>query len=190
MVSTGGELKTGSLDKVDLSDEYIYEQALRITEVAEKSGIPLRLIGATAFISHCPKYNYLYKGLQRRLTDVDLMTYSKIPQNELDLFFKGLGFEPIRSLGWHAGSRDIYVNGKKLYIDVFKDKLSYCHTISFIGRLELDYPTVPLTEMLLGKLQIVEINAKDLFDIVVVFLEHDVGSVRDNDCLLYTSRCV
>jgi hypothetical protein len=171
----------GQLDKVELSDDFIYCQALEITKVAEKHGVILRLIGATAFINHCPKYNYLYKESKRRLTDVDLMGYSKTPLDKLDVAFKELGYEPIRSLSWHSATRDIYVNKEKLFVDVFRDVLSYCHPISFIDRLELDFPTIPLVDLLLEKLQIVQINAKDLFDIVILLLEHEFKDTQDRD---------
>lgn len=173
----------GQLEKVDLSNEYIYSQALAITEAAQKQGVVLRLIGATAFINHCPKYNYLYKEAQRKLTDVDLMSYSKITPEKLNAVFKDLGYDPIPSLGWHAATRDIFVNREKLFVDVFKDILSYCHPISFIGRLELDFPTIPLVDLLLEKVQIVEINAKDLFDVVVLLLEHDISERMDKDSI-------
>jgi len=169
------QVLTGAMDKADLSDDYIYEQAMVITKAGEDFGVPLRLIGATAFIFHSPKYNYLYKKSSRKLTDVDLMTYSKVPLDKLDAAFKSIGYEPIPSLGWHSSTRDIYVNSEKLYVDVFRDILSYCHPISFIGRLELDFPTIPLVDLLLEKVQIVQINAKDLFDVMILLLEHDYG---------------
>ncbi|MCJ7533716.1 MAG: hypothetical protein MUO64_22170 [Anaerolineales bacterium] len=177
------QVSTGQLDKVDLSYEYIYSQAMAITEAGEKQGIPLRLIGATAFINHCPKYSYLYKKAQRKLTDVDLMAYSKTPIDKLDALFKDLGYEPIQALGWHTTTRDIYVNQEKLFVDIFRDVLSYCHPISFIGRLELDFPTITVADLLLEKLQIVQINAKDLFDVVILLLEHDLKDGQDKDNL-------
>jgi len=177
------QVTTGQLDKVDLSYEYIYSQAMAITEAGEKQGIPLRLIGATAFINHCPKYSYLYKEAQRKLTDVDLMAYSKTPIDKLDALFKDLGYEPIQALGWHTTTRDIYVNQEKLFVDIFRDVLSYCHPISFIGRLELDFPTITVADLLLEKLQIVQINAKDLFDVVILLLEHYLKDSQDKDNL-------
>jgi hypothetical protein len=49
------------------------------------------------------------------------------------------------------------------------------HQIDFKGRLEVDFPTIPLAELLLEKVQIVHINEKDIKDAMVLFLEHDVG---------------
>lgn len=178
---TNNQVSAGMLDKVDLSNEYIYDQALKITQTAQDMGVVLRLIGATAFINHCPTHNHLYDEASRKLTDVDLMAYSKTPLDKLDAVFKSVGYEPIRALSWHSTTRDIYVNNEKLYIDVFRDILAYCHPISFIDRLELDFPTIPLVDLLLQKVQIVEINQKDLFDIVVLLLEHDLGNSKERE---------
>jgi hypothetical protein len=60
-------------------------------------------------------------------------------------------------------------------IDVFLGKLEMCHVIDFDGRLEVDSPTVPLAELLLQKLQIVQINEKDIQDAIILLLEHDIG---------------
>jgi len=60
-------------------------------------------------------------------------------------------------------------------IDVFFDKLEYCHTIDYGGRLELDPYSVSLTDILLQKLQIWEINDKDLKDIEFLFVCSSIG---------------
>lgn len=169
------EVKVDQLEKADLSDEYIFNEALRIIEESERRGIILRLIGSTAYVTHCPKHRDLFKEIKRKLTDVDLMTYSTTPHTKLKQLFQGLGYELIKHLAWHATGRDIFVNKEKLYVDVFRDVLPYCHKISFIGRLELDNPTISLVDLLLGKLQVVEINEKDLKDMSILLLEHEIG---------------
>jgi hypothetical protein len=74
--------------------------------------------------------------------------------------------------------REIYVDprGQRHSVDIFYDKLDFCHPVEFKGRLELDKPTIPLTDIVLEKLQIVEINEKDLKDLMILFLEHPVSS--------------
>ena len=167
---------TNKLEKVDLSDDYIFDHALEILEEAKKKNLLVRLIGSTAFVVHCPENRSLFKTLDRRLTDVDLISYSSASQSSFDDMFAALGYEPIRSLGWHAAARDIYVNDDKLYVDVFKDTLSYCHVIDFKDRLELDEPTITLVDLMLEKLQVVEINEKDFKDMAILLLEHELGS--------------
>ena len=62
-------------------------------------------------------------------------------------------------------TRQIYFGGTVPMIDVFFDKLDYCHEVNYDGRLELDPYSVSLADILLQKLQIWEINDKDLKDI-------------------------
>ncbi len=57
-------------------------------------------------------------------------------------------------------------------IDVFFDELFFCHPIPLRDRLDLDYPTITPTDLLLEKTQIVEINPKDVKDALVLLLEH------------------
>jgi hypothetical protein len=66
------------------------------------------------------------------------------------------------------------VNGS-LYVDVFYDKLDFSHVISWANRLEVDSPTIPLAELLLEKMQIFEINEKDIIDTIMLLLEHPLG---------------
>jgi DNA-binding transcriptional MerR regulator len=73
-----------------------------------------------------------------------------------------------RSLYW---KRDL----KELKVDIFWDALRMNHDLDFRGRLELDDPTIPLPEMLLEKLQIVNINWKDIKDVIMLLREHEVS---------------
>jgi hypothetical protein len=41
--------------------------------------------------------------------------------------------------------------------------------------LEVDHPSIPLAEMLLEKMQIVQINEKDIIDTIMLLLEHPLG---------------
>jgi hypothetical protein len=50
-----------------------------------------------------------------------------------------------------------------------------CHTIDYTQRLEIDNPTVPLAELLLQKMQIVQISEKDVIDTIVLLREHEIG---------------
>ena len=60
-------------------------------------------------------------------------------------------------------------------MDIFYDKLDFCHVIRWDGRLEVDSPTIPLAELLLEKMQIVKINEKDVIDTIMLLLEHPLG---------------
>ena len=59
-------------------------------------------------------------------------------------------------------------------VDIFIDRMQMCHTIDFRSRLHLDSRTLPLADLLLTKLQIVEVNEKDLIDTMALFQDHEV----------------
>jgi hypothetical protein len=54
-----------------------------------------------------------------------------------------------------------------------------CHEIPFDGRLRPGQQTVPLAELVLTKLQIVELNEKDVRDTALLFYGHQVSDHDD-----------
>jgi hypothetical protein len=60
-------------------------------------------------------------------------------------------------------------------VDIFLDVFEMCHSFNFKERLEIDAKTIPLADMLITKLQIIDVNEKDLKDMVCLFADHDVG---------------
>jgi hypothetical protein len=99
---------------------------------------------------------------------------------EKDLKFK---YDPIMRALW-AGKRLIYFHPNDYYhVDVFFDKLEYSHDVVFKGRLELDFPTITLADLVLEKVQIHEINLKDIVDLMVLFYGHEVCEKQDKECI-------
>jgi hypothetical protein len=164
------------LTKVEFSDDYICDEALRIVTEAEKEQVLLRLFGACAFRIHCSERRDLFDRFERHLSDIDFVTYKRMAPDKLELYFRKMGFKSPVHYVWHADTRQMFDNDAGLHVDVFRGDVQFCHTISFEGRLEQDFPTIPLAEMLLEKLQIVRITEKDMKDIAVLFVEHDVGA--------------
>ena len=152
------------------------EEALRVVELADERNLTLRVIGATAIRLRCPKYTPLHKKMNREFSDLDFVGYTKQGSKIMRLLEEN-GYEK-RALRPSYGleMRHIYLDNKNnRTVDVFLDKLLMCHTIDFRNRLEIDYPTVPLAELLLTKIQIVNFAEKDLKDIIVLLREHNIG---------------
>jgi hypothetical protein len=148
----------------------------RIIEASDNAGLMLRVIGSLAFQMHCPKFGYLQAAMGRAYTDIDFAAYRK-QSKEIRSLMAGLGYAENREVSIISeGSRSIFENHhNKLHIDVFFDKLDFCHVISWEGRLEVDKPTIPLSELLLEKMQIVKINEKDVVDTIMLLMEHPLG---------------
>jgi len=162
---------------LELGRQEMMDKAISITKMAQDKGITMRVLGATAFVIHCPNYRHLHDTLKRKLTDIDFVAYRKQWKQIRELFVKGLGWKEPAAYMMAVASRLIFMDPKNedLHSDIFFDKLEFCHDIPFHGRLEADYPTLPLAELLLEKLQIVKINEKDIIDIIMLIREHDVG---------------
>jgi hypothetical protein len=164
--------------------EEFEKQIRHIISEADARRMPLRIMGGAAIRIHCPNRNELYERLKRDPKhDMDFVTYSKYRHSTKKLFVD-FGYQPYISLmltGSTGRYRQIF-NDKQgnRAIDVFLDKLEMSHVIDFSGRLDKDTPTVPLAELLLQKLQIVQINEKDIQDTIILLTEHDIGNT-DNE---------
>ncbi len=153
------------------------ETATRLVKLAEDEGLILRLLGSLAFHIHCPEYGYLQQEMGRAYTDIDYAAYGdQAPL--VEPFFTSLGYRGESEINlYFAGERMIFHDPTdSFHIDVFFDKLSFCHEIAWNDRLHLDSPTLPLAELLLEKMQIVKINEKDIIDTIMLLLEHPLGN--------------
>jgi hypothetical protein len=160
------------------------EEAIRIERAAADNGIPLRVIGCLAFRIKSPDYVDLHKRMGREVTDIDFMSYYKHQSKLVNLFRDELGYHWVPPSFARASTlRDLFIDQERnRKIDVFYDHLDFSHNIDFKNqkRLEVDKPTIPLAELFLEKTQIHEINAKDLKDLVITFLAHDVSETFDD----------
>ncbi len=160
------------------------EEALRIEKAAAETGVPLRLIGCLAFRLKSPEYTDLHKKMGREVTDIDYISYYKHQQKIINLFRDELGYHWVPPSFARASTlRDLFIDKERdRKVDVFYDHLDFCHNIDFKKdkRLEVDSPTIPLAELFLEKTQIVEINAKDLKDLIITFLAHEVSETDDD----------
>lgn len=156
------------------------DEAVRIVRAAAAAGLTVRLAGSAACLVHAPSAERLYERAGRRVRDVDLVTVSRVKANEVEGLLAGLGYEPLAHHNiWHAETRQMFERPDGVHVDVFRNALDFNHTVPLKGRLEVDDPTIPLAELLLTKLQIVEVNEKDLQDIVALVLDHGLGAAPD-----------
>jgi hypothetical protein len=156
-------------------------EAGRLLDAAREARVTLRLLGALAFRSRCPRYGRLQDQLGREYTDIDFAGYGReVPGIRRLLTTHGYT-EDSGLYVESEGSRMVFEHlDTHLHLDVFLDKLEFSHTIWWKGRLEVDEVTIPLAELLLEKMQILEINEKDLIDTIMLLLEHPLGDTDDD----------
>ncbi len=150
------------------------DEAKRIIEVAREKKIILRLFGGVSFYFRCPSATH--RSLQRNYVDIDFLGHAK-QSKDIKKLFEELGYVPRDRFNAMQGYRRLIFNDieHQRRVDIFLDVFEMCHKFNFKDRLEIDEYTISLADMLATKLQIVEINQKDLKDVVSMFLDHDVG---------------
>ena len=154
--------------------ESLGDEAIRILSGAEKMGVLLRLLGGVAVVSRCPSASK--PPFSRRYVDIDLIGRRK-ETAKINQLFKDLGYRPRERFNALHGSRLIFHDMKNMRrVDVFLDVFQMCHKFDFRDRIGLEPKTITLSDLLTTKLQIVEINEKDIKDILVVLLDHDVST--------------
>jgi hypothetical protein len=171
---TGGSIGMG---EQNLAEREKFENELKhILKVSQETGLLLRVMGSLAFQMHCPEFGYLQAAMGRAYTDIDFAAYGKQSKRIQELL-TSLGYRENREVFITSeGERAIFDKPEAgLHVDVFYEKLDFCHIIYWKDRLEVDYPTIPLAELLLEKMQIVKINEKDVIDTIMLLLEHPLG---------------
>jgi len=166
------------LEEYPKPDTYL-EEARRLTDEAQKQGLVLRVMGPIALHYYFPDYIDLYRSMERLgervFTDIDYASYGKC-RGKLVPFFEKQGYDlEKRAAMLSGGERHIFFGDCIPMIDVFYDRLNYNHPIEYRGRLEIHPNCVSLADLLLQKLQIVQINDKDLKDAMLLLLAASVG---------------
>jgi hypothetical protein len=173
--------------------EIFIQESQNIVGKARDEGITLRIIGGLGIAIHCQEHKDFAKKLGRigtgvvkgqEYSDIDYVSYRDHREKIKGLFEK-IGYAKRKAtLSTAASERQIYYHPKGwFYVDVFFDKLLVAnHPIDFKGRLELDYPTITVTDMLLEKIQMWEaFSVKDLKDCLLLLKAHNVGEKSEKE---------
>lgn len=161
--------------------------AWQLLEQATDRDIKLRLTGSLAVRHHCHTWGSAMSDLGRRPPqDIDLAGYWSQRKAIASLFeSQGFRLDPAIAQAQEYGiKRFVYEHPDDgVKVDVFMDELVMAHTISYRDRLELSAPTLPVTDLLLSKLQVHEMTANDLVDMTILFLEHETSDSPQPDVI-------
>jgi hypothetical protein len=159
----------------------VVDEALRISEEAKRGGATLRLLGGVA-IRLCAR-DGLHPAFEREYADLDWIV-PKGKSSEAQTFFDSIGYTPhVRFNAIHGRERLLFFDEENdRQIDVLVGTFRMSHQIPFGDRLALEPVTVPLAELLLTKLQIVQLNEKDVRDALALLHDHPVEE-RDGDAI-------
>ena len=158
------------------------DESKRIAEAAKRKKVGLKLLGGAGIHAHSPSAHKA--PLKRKYGDLDYATSKKDRKAVVELF-RELGYEPNERFNLMNGDRRLYFydphNGRQ--VDVFIDVFRMSHDIDLRGRLEHDHPAVSPSDLLLSKLQIYEVNRKDLVDVAALMLDHTIEARTHEDAI-------
>jgi hypothetical protein len=139
-------------------------EALGLVRGAAEAGHQLKILGGLGVRVLCPDFPPRLRAGQ----DIDLACLGKT-RRQVASYLESAGCEPDRRFNNLNGDRQMYFTAPSgRPVDVMVDRLSMCHTLEFkpsFGSASSLLPTLDPADLLLSKLQIVELNEKDAHDI-------------------------
>jgi hypothetical protein len=149
----------------------------RIVAAAAARSIPVRLLGGVAIWMRAS--DAARAALGRSYPDIDLAA-RKRQSRDLRATLEEQGLEPERVFNATHGARRLLYHGPpgdrgsaSWHVDVFLDTFEMSHTLDLGARLEAEADTLAGAELLLTKLQIAEVNRKDLSDVAMLLWDHE-----------------
>jgi hypothetical protein len=157
-------------------------EAERVAEAASSEKLGVKLLGGAGIHVHSPSARR--PPLRRRYGDLDYAMPSRDRKRVL-AFFPALGYEANERFNLMQGDRRLYfydaANGRQ--VDVFIDVMRMSHVIDLRGRLDHAGPCASPSDLLLSKLQIYEVNRKDLVDLTALLLDHPIVEKNNDDAV-------
>ena len=140
-----------------------FEGSVAVVREANRRGVPLKLIGGQAVRLLCPSFPHRARDDQ----DMDFASVSSKKREVID-FFAERGFLGDRRFNTLHGDRQMYFTTPDgaTAVDVVMDRLNMCHVLDFRDRIDRLPDTLDVADLLLSKLQVVELNRKDVHDVV------------------------
>jgi hypothetical protein len=150
-------------------------EAVDLCKAASEAGLVIRLAGGLAVQYLTP--DFPPRGGDRQ--DLDLATRSA-ERKPLSRFLAEHGYTADQHFNALYGHKQLYFQSERTgrSLDVLVDRLHMCHTVEFAARLDRMPVTLDLADLLLTKLQIVELNQKDAQDILYLCAGYPI---RDGD---------
>jgi len=159
------------------------EAAIQIIDYAESMGVRLRLLGGLAFKRLCPSSIDRY---YRENKDIDLMGRREDSKKIMKVM-ETLGYKPREVFNkLNMGQRLIYYDmSNRRRVDLFLDEFVMCHKFNFKESILAGTYTLPITQLVMTKLQVVEKTDKEYLDLIAAFRDFDVseglGDIQGNE---------
>jgi hypothetical protein len=160
----------------------------RIIDAARGQGITLRLVGGLAVRFHCKTLDFC----ERDHGDIDLVGHRR-DANRIASLFVELGFAENMHVRMATDGRQLqfarecrhgdewarYRQHEDDHVDVFLDTFKMDHAVDLTDRLDREGYTITVSDVLLTKLQMTNLNEKDERDIFTLLQDLELGTAED-----------
>ncbi|HZC33036.1 MAG TPA: hypothetical protein VE640_07090 [Candidatus Bathyarchaeia archaeon] len=163
---------TGATDAIARD---IHGEVERLSARIAAAGKPIRLMGGLAVWLVAPTVRR--PPYARPYTDLDYAAEGG-QRRTIGAFFEAAGYAPEKMFNaLHGATRMNFRHPASAWtIDLLFDQLDMSHRIDLRGRLSGPGPTIELADLLLTKLQIWEINRKDLGDAICLLADRAIST--------------
>jgi hypothetical protein len=160
----------------------VQREAVELVAEAGARGMVLRLVGSTGIRLHCAPAAEALDRLGRPAKDIDVVCRRE-DRTRLRRLLEERGWQVDRDLlVAMEGRRYAFRHPSSgLDLDVFVDRMEFCHTIDLRDRLGRREVTVPVEDLLLQKLQIVRPTVTDTMDAGALLATHAVGGAAGGE---------
>jgi len=149
-----GQFSTASADPLP--------EALHLVQGAAAAGLRIKILGGLGVRVLCPDFPPRMRAGQ----DIDFACQGGKTRRKVADQLEQAGCEPDKRFNNLNGDRQMYFTAPSgRPIDVMVDRLTMCHVLDFRPSFDSPSPTLDPADLLLSKLQIVELNPKDAHDI-------------------------
>ena len=153
----------------------IRDEAESIGAEVAAAGLPARLLGGVAFWLRCPSVRS--GPFARDYADLDFAV-SKPAGQRFRAILEGRGYLPDKFFNGLHGATRLYYGAPdgQWSVDIVIDELTMSHRLDLRGQLDGPGPTLSPADLLLTKLQVWEINRKDLGDAACLLADHGLAA--------------
>jgi len=152
----------------------IRDEASSIAAEVTAAGLPVRLLGGVAFWLRCPSVRS--GPFARDYADLDFAV-GKPASQRFRAILEGRGYLPDKFFNGLHGATRLYYGAPdgQWSVDIVIDELTMSHRLDLRGQLDGPGPTLSPADLLLTKLQVWEINRKDLGDAACLLADHGLA---------------
>jgi hypothetical protein len=150
-------------------------EARRLLAEIDRRGLEMRLIGGMAI--RLLAGERLDPAFERPIEDLDFVV-SKRHRRDAEALLREAGYEGDEQFNALNGARRLLYHdpGHGRQIDVFIETIEMCHVLPMADRLAARRDSLPAADVLMTKLQIIDLNEKDRGDLYALLLSHEVGA--------------